>query len=194
MVGQKGETKPYTPVSLEDQKRAMETLSIHVFAPNAFDVPNDLYNYLALQRRGYNFFGGPEDPKIHRQVLTYQKNVLAHVLHPNTTQRIVDSELYGNEYTLSTMMSDLNNAIFKADATGNVNSFRQNIQVEYTKKLIAMVSGPKSKRYVSAAQSMAVYNLKQIQKTASSSTGNISTKAHRSHLKTLINNALKEIK
>ncbi|PCI95451.1 MAG: hypothetical protein COB15_12205 [Flavobacteriales bacterium] len=194
MVGQKGETKPYTPVSLEDQKRAMETLSKHVFAPNAFDVPNDLYNYLALQRRGYNFFGGPEDPKIHRQVLTYQKNVLAHVLHPNTTQRIVDSELYGNEYTLSTMMTDLNNAIFKADATGNVNSFRQNIQVEYTKKLIAMVSGPKSKRYVSAAQSMAVYNLKQIQKTASSSTGNISTKAHRSHLKTLINNALKEIK
>jgi hypothetical protein len=194
MVGQKGETKPYTPVALSDQKRAMETLTKYVFAPDAFDAPNDLYNYLALQRRGYNFFRGPEDPKIHNQVLSYQKNVLAHVLHPNTTQRIVDSELYGNEYKLSSMMTDLNNAVFKADAAGSVNSFRQNIQVEYTKTLIAMLTGPKSKMYVSAAQSMAVYNLKQIQKTASSSAGDISTKAHRSHLKTLIGNALKEIK
>ena len=57
-----------------------------------------------------------------------------------------------------------------------------------------MVVGPKSKKYVSAAQSMAVYNLKQVQKMASSTVGNISTRAHRSHLKTLIINALKEIK
>jgi len=194
MVGQKGETKPYTPVSLVDQKRAMQSLTKYVFAPDAFDAPNDLFNYLALQRRGYNFFKGTEDPKIHNQILTYQKNVLAHVLHPNTTQRIVDSELYGNKYKLSEMMTDLNNAVFKIDAGGNVNSFRQNLQVEYTKTLIAMVTGPKSKKYVSSAQSMAIYNLKQIQKVATNTAGNISTKAHRSHLKTLIGNALKEIK
>jgi len=194
MVGQKGETKPYTPVSLADQKRAMETLKKYVFAPDAFDAPNDLYSYLALQRRGYNFFGGPEDPKIHNQVLIYQKNVLAHILHYNTTQRLIDSELYGNEYSLSDMMVDLNNAIFKADITSNVNSFRQNLQVAYTKKLIAMVIGSSSKKYISSAQSMAVYNLKQIQKMSGNTTGNISTKAHKVHLKTLIVNALKEIK
>ncbi|NQX99473.1 MAG: zinc-dependent metalloprotease, partial [Flavobacteriales bacterium] len=154
----------------------------------------DLYNYLALQRRGYNFFGGPEDPKIHNQVLIYQKNVLAHILHYNTTQRLIDSELYGNEYSLSDMMVDLNNAIFKADITSNVNSFRQNLQVAYTKKLIAMVIGSSSKKYISSAQSMAVYNLKQIQKMSGNTTGNISTKAHKVHLKTLIVNALKEIK
>jgi len=194
MIGQKGETKPYTPVSLADQKRAMETLKKYVFAPDAFNAPNELYNYLALQRRGYNFFRGPEDPKIHNQVLIYQKNVLAHVLHHNTTQRLVDSELYGNEYSLSTMMNDLNNAIFKTDISGSVNSFRQNLQVAYTKKLITMVVGTKSKKYVYAAQSMAIYNLKQIQKMVSSSAGNISTKAHKAHLKTLVANALKEIK
>ena len=77
---------------------------------------------------------------------------------------------------------------------GNVNSFRQNIQVEYTKRLIAMVTGTKSKLYVSSAQSMAIYNLQQIQKMSSSSVGDVSTKAHSSHLKTLIANALKEIK
>lgn len=194
MVGQKGETKPYTPVSLEDQKRAMSTLKKHVFAPNAFDAPNELYNYLAMQRRGYGFFRGPEDPKIHGLVLVSQRYVLSHLLHPNTTQRIVDSELYGNKYSLSAMMTDLNNAIFKADIAGNVNSFRQNLQIEYTKKLISMAVGIKSKSYISGARSMAIYNLKQIQKMASNASGNISTKAHKTHLQTLINNALKEIK
>ena len=194
MAGQKGGTKPYSPVSLVDQKRAMETLKKYVFAPDAFNSPNELYNYLALQRRGYNFFRGSEDPKIHNQVLTYQKNVLAHVLHYNTTQRLVDSELYGNEYSLSTMMTDLNNAIFKVDIASNVNSFRQNLQVAYTKKLITMIVGPKSKQYVSSAQSMAIYNLQQIQKLVGNGGGNISTKAHKAHLKTLIANALKEIK
>ncbi len=194
MVGQKGETKPYTPVSLEDQKRAMKTLSTHVFAPNAFDAPNDLFNYLAMQRRGYGFFSGPEDPKIHYQVLMYQTRVLGHILHANTVQRIVDSELYGNKYSLSSMMTDLNNAIFKADIAGSVNSFRQNLQIRYTKKLISMVVGPRSKSYISNARSMAIYNLKEIQKMASNGSGNVSTKAHKAHLKTLINNALKEVK
>ncbi|PCJ27682.1 MAG: hypothetical protein COA97_03435 [Flavobacteriales bacterium] len=194
MVGQKGGTKPYTPVSLEDQKRAMKTLSTHVFAPDAFDAPNDLFNYLAMQRRGYNFFGGPEDPKIHRQVLTYQIRVLGHLLHANTVQRIVDSELYGNKYSLSSMMTDLNNAIFKVDIARDVNSFRQNLQISYTKKLISIVVGSRSKSYISNARSMAIYNLKEIQKMVVSVSGNVSTKAHKIHLKTLINNALKEIK
>lgn len=194
MVGQKGQTMPYTPVSLLDQKRAMETLSKHVFSPDAFNSPNDLYNYLAMQRRGFDFFRGTEDPKIHNQVLSYQKNVLKHILHPNTLQRIVDSELYGNTYGLSMMMTDLNNAIFKKDAQTNVNTFRQNLQIAYTKNLISMVSGTSSGKYISNARSMAIYNLKKINKIALNSSGDISTKAHRLHLRTLIDNALKEIK
>jgi hypothetical protein len=194
MVGQKGQTMPYTPVSFFDQKRAMETLSKHVFSPDAFNSPNDLYNYLAMQRRGFDFFRGTEDPKIHNQVLSYQKNVLKHILHPNTLQRIVDSELYGNTYGLSIMTTDLNNAIFKKDAQTNVNTFRQNLQIAYTKYLIAMVSGISTGKYISTARSMAIYNLKKINKIASNSSGDISTKAHRLHLRTLIDNALKEIK
>jgi len=194
MVGQNGEKQPYTPVSLNDQKRAMNTLTKFVFSPNAFDAPHNLYNYLAMQRRGYNFFKGPEDPKIHQQVLSYQKNVLNHILHPNTLQRIVDSELYGNKYSLSSFMTDLNNSIFKEDISGNVNSFRQNLQIEYTKMLIAMIVGAKSKKYISNSKSMAIYNLKKIKSLANNGVGNISTKAHKSHLVTLIENSLKEIK
>ncbi|RED43493.1 uncharacterized protein DUF5117 [Winogradskyella eximia] len=193
MIGQDGGTQPYTPVSLEDQKRAMNALKTYAFSPDAFSAPNDLYNDLAMQRRGYNFFRGPEDPKIHQQVLTYQQNVLRHILHPNTLQRITDSELYGNKYSLSTFMTDLNTAIFKADIYSNVNSFRQNLQISYTNMLIDMLTGKQNGRYTNNAKSMALYNLKQIRNMAAV-TGNVSSKAHKQHLRTLIDNALKEVK
>ncbi|MBU2930230.1 zinc-dependent metalloprotease [Winogradskyella psychrotolerans] len=193
MIGQEGGTQPYTPVSLEDQKRAMNALSTYAFAPTAFSAPSELYNNLAMQRRGFGFMRGTEDPKIHQQVLTYQQNVLRHVLHYNTLQRITDSELYGNEYSLSQFMTDLNSAIFKADIYSNVNSFRQNLQLSYTNMLIEMLTGKQSGRYSNTAKSMALYNLKQI-RTMASPSGNVSSKAHKEHLRTLIDNALKEVK
>jgi len=192
MVSQKGGTQPYTPVSLEDQKRAMNALSKYAFAPDAFETPNELYNYLAMQRRGFNF-RTPEDPKIHRPILSAQKRVLSHLLHVNTLQRISDSELYGNDYSLSTFMTDLNNAIFRADIYGNVNSFRQNLQIEYTNILVSMLTGKQRGNYTNASKSMALYNLKKI-RTMAAPAGNISSRAHKQHLRTLIDNALKEIK
>jgi len=193
MAGQINGKQPYTPVSLEDQKRAMGALKTYVFAPNAFDAPNDLYNYLAMQRRGFNFMKGPEDPKIHNQILSYQKNVLNHILHPNTLQRITDSQLYGNVYKLSAFMTDLNQAIFKSDIYGSVNSFRQNLQLEYTNMLINILTGKQNNRYTNNSKSMALYNLKAI-RTMAAPSGNIASRAHKQHLRTLIDNAIKEIK
>ncbi len=194
MHGQQGAKQPFTPVSYADQKRAMNALKTYIFAPNAFKAPKDLYNYLGIQRRGYNFFGGPEDPKIHAQILNYQTSVLRHILHSNTLQRISDSELYGNKYKLSEYMTDLNNAVFKSDIYGSVNSFRQNLQTTYTKMLLNMVNGKSSRRYTNASKAMALYNLKRIKTLVSNNTGNIATKAHKNQLKTLITNSLKDIK
>jgi len=193
-IGQKGATKPFTPVSLEKQKEAMKALDEYVFAPDAFTFPNDIYNYLQLQRRGFGFFGAGEDPKIHETVLANQKSILNHLLHKNTLQRIVNSELYGNSYKLADFMSDLNNSIFKSDISGSVNSFRQNLQIEYTKMLIEMVTEPKSKTHIHNVRSNAIYNLKLINKIANNSAGDTSTKAHKNHLLLLIENALKEVK
>ena len=192
--GQEGGTQPYTPVSLSEQKRAMDAMKKYIFAPDAFDTPKDIYNYLARQRRGYNFFSGPEDPKIHEQILGYQTRVLAHIMHPNTLQRISNSELYGNEYKLASFMTDLNNMMFKQDVYGSINSFRQNLQALYTKRLINMISGKASSRFTVAAKSMAIYNLKNIKAWMRNGKGDIATKAHKNHLKTLITNAMKEIK
>jgi hypothetical protein len=192
--GQEGGTQPYTPVSLSDQKRAMEAMKKYIFAPDAFNTPKDVYNFLAKQRRGYNFFAGPEDPKIHEQVLAYQTKVLAHIMHPNTLQRISNSELYGNDYKLSSFMSDINNIMFKPDVYGSINSFRQNLQAVYTKRLIDMISGKASSRFTVAAKSMAIYNLKNIKIWVRNGKGDLATKAHKNHLKILITNTMKEIK
>jgi len=192
--GQKNAQQPYTPVSLADQKRAFSAISSHIFAPNAFTTPKEVYNYLAKKRRGFEFFSGPEDPKIHNIVLGYQSKVLAHLLHPNTLQRIVDSELYGNQYKLDQFMTDLNKTLFAVDIKGNINSFRQNLQLTYVKRLIEMVSGGKASRFNTMAQSMALYNLNEIQGWTKKPKGDIGSISHKIHLTTLIQNALKEVK
>jgi len=188
-IGQPGGTKPYTPVSEKDQRRAMQTLNTYIFSPNAFNHPNEVYNYLARQRRGFDFFSGPEDPKIHDQVLSYQSRVLAHILHPNTLQRIIDSELYGNTYTLSEFMTDLNESIFMTDLKTDVNTFRQNLQAVYVTRLLEMVGGKSSDRFKIPAKSMAIYNLEKIHKMMQKPKGNTSSIAHRNHIKLLIQSA-----
>ncbi|MCP4459936.1 MAG: DUF5117 domain-containing protein [Cytophagales bacterium] len=187
MIGQDGATQPFTPVDAETQKRAMVALSTYVFAPNSFNYPSDLYAHLQMQRRGFNHFGTTEDPKIHLRVVRIQMNVLRHLLHPNTLQRISDSELYGNGYSLSTMMTDLKNALFQADNGKSVNSHRQNIQTEYTKMLAAMLNPVSGQSNM--AKSMALYNLQSINKM-SKTEGNLATRAHRQHLSFIIDEAL----
>lgn len=199
MIGQDENKKPYTPVKYEDQKRAMEALDKYVFDSEAYNVPKDLYNYLAMQRRGFNFFEENEDPKIHNIILSYQTRILEHLLHPNTLQRISDSELYGNNYKLSEFMTDLNNSIFKKDALTSSNTFRQNLQLEYTKKLIAVIKpttnkNKKTTKYSNIAKTIALYNLNEITKMMQNINGDLQTKAHKNYLNTLIKNTIDDIK
>ncbi|MEQ8550416.1 MAG: zinc-dependent metalloprotease [Cyclobacteriaceae bacterium] len=188
LVGQEGGVQPFTPVSYADQKRAMAALSKYVFAPNAWQAPEGLYNYLAMQRRGYGFYAAPEDPKIHDLMMGIQNQALTHLLHPNTMQRLVDSELYGNEYDLGEMMTALNNAIMKADISGTVNTFRQNLQIEYANKLASIVGDPK--KYSHMSRSMALYNLQQIDKMATNYGGNTLSKAHKAHLRVIVDSVV----
>jgi hypothetical protein len=182
-VGQDGATRPFRPVSKADQKRAMAALNTYLFAPNAFKAPGELYNYLQQQRRGYNFFSGTEDPKLHSRALNMQKGVLDHLMHPVVLTRITDSRLYGNEYSLAEFMDDLTNAIFKDDAKGNVNTFRQNLQLDYVNRLAAMISPEGKAKYDYPSQSMAVYHLKSLQKMLAAKTkANTETMAHTQHV------------
>lgn len=189
VIGQPGATRPFTPVALADQKRAMEALAKYILSPNAFDMPPGLYNHLQEQRRGFDFSRAPEDPKIHDRVIGIQQRVFSHLLHPTVQSRLLDTALYGNEYALSDMMTDLTDAVFAADAGGTVNSFRQNLQAEYVNRLTKIIA-PESNR-IYASRAIALHNLKVIQNMLKTKkTTDASTEAHTGYILHLIEQAL----
>jgi hypothetical protein len=183
MVGQPGAATPFVPVGLDDQERAMNALRDHVFAPDAFRAPEGLYSHLRQQRRGFDFYETTEDPKLHDVMLAVQRGVLDHLMHPVVQKRITDSRLYGNEFELAAVMNDLTNAIFSGDLRGGVNTFRQNLQLDYVNRLVAMVSGESKAGYDNIAQSTALYNLRRIEGMLEGNPGpNEETRAHRENV------------
>lgn len=192
MVGQPGAAAPFSPVPYADQKRAMAALRSLVFSPRAFDAPEGLLGRLQMQRRGFNFYNEPEDPKIHARALAIQKSVLDHLLHPRVLARITDSRLYGNTYGLAEFMDDLGGAIFDEDASGDINPFRQGLQLEFVNRLAAMVAEGSRERFDYPAQSIALARLKTIQKAlAARAGGDAETQAHVGHVLFVIDRALK---
>ena len=188
---QPGAGLPYEPVEKEKQEAAMQALATYVFAPDVFKAPAELLNYLQIQRRGFSLPGPTEDLKIHDQVLTMQKNVMNHILHPVVMKRITDTRLYGNEYELMQFMSDMTNAAFKVDMNGNVNTFRQNLQIEYVNRLLAIIANEGSMKYDTTSQSAALFYAKQLEtQLKGKRSGNAETRAHTQHVLLLIDKAL----
>lgn len=187
-IGQEGATQPYTPVPEDKQRKAMSYLSEYLFAPNSFDQSHEVYKYLQAQRRGFNFYGDTEDPKIHDLILDMQVSVLVHILHPNTMKRITDSRTYGNTYAAADVVRDLTGAIFDVNARGDVNTFRQNAQVEYVKILTAVLE---SDQHDNLAKSAALHNLQYIRGLMDNKGQvNNETMAHAAHVSFLIEEAL----
>ncbi|SVA02647.1 uncharacterized protein METZ01_LOCUS55501 [marine metagenome] len=190
-VGQEGAGLPYEPVSYETQKYAMYVLEDLLFSPKSFEIPDALANYLQQQRRGFNFYGKTEDPKIHEIILGIQKSALNHLVHVNVLKRLSDSQLYGNEYTLNEMLNDLTNAVFQEDSKTVVNTFRQNLQAEYVNRLITISGLKKESSYDYLSQASALKNLKDILKLISKrSRTNSETNIHRDFLEHKILTAL----
>ncbi len=185
-ANQPGAGKAFVPVPLADQRRAMNALSIYAFSANAFGVQNELYPYLQPQRRGFGFFGSNEDPKIHERILDYQKMLLMHLLSPTVHKRMSDTRLYGNTYSVMSMMSDLTSAIMKGE-NGVVPTLRFNLQVTYTEMLIQVFS---SKAFDGSSQAAALAQLKSIEKLPA--VGSEEYKAHIELLKNKIKVALEK--
>jgi Met-zincin/Domain of unknown function (DUF5117) len=187
-VGQNTTAKPFTPVPDEYKKKVMTALNTYVFAPNAFDSDAPLYPYLQMQRRGYNFGGGTEDPKPEDDVLALQSTVLYGLMNNTSLSRASRTTLYGNSYSPAAILNEVTSMAFDADLKGDVNLYRQNLQKTYVDMLITMMKDPK---YDNASVSAAYDNLKQIRsKLDKLKYGNEQTNAHRGNLKFLIDKAL----
>lgn len=187
VAGQDGATAPYRPVEKSKQKEAMQLLRNNIFAPDAFAADPSLFQHLAIQRRGFFHFNSTEDPALHGRALAIQADVMSHLLHPVTLMRMTDTGLYGNNYSVNEMMSDLTDAIFEADSRGAVNSFRQELQVHYVKRLIGILSGDE---YDYIARSNAFSTLRGLGRDMARWRGDAGTRAHREHLVFLIEKAL----
>jgi hypothetical protein len=188
---QHSNTKPFTPVSLSQQKKAISVLNKYVFAPNAFDADANVFPYLQPQRRGFNQNSIGDDYKVTGNVLNEQvAGALMHLLHPATLQRITNSRLYGNQYSVADMLSDLNTAIFAADLKSNVNVYRQGLQSEYVKLLLNIVTD-KYNQYDDIAQAASLHAVKKIKTQMTTAVSvNEETKALRDNIIYLINDAL----
>jgi hypothetical protein len=191
--GQNSGTKPFTPVPLSLQKKAMSTLAKYVFAPEAYSADAGVYAYLQMQRRGFNQPGNGEDYKITGSVLQQQVfSGLMHILHPSTLQRITNSRLYGNQYSVADVMVDLNAAIFGADLKTNVNVFRQYLQSQYVKGLLSIVED-KNNQYDDVSKAAALNAVRKIKAlVATGISTNEETKAHRASLVYTINSELEK--
>lgn len=173
---------PFTAVPLARQKAAMDALGDYIFAADAFNESEELVRHLQAQRRGFNFFGGTEDPKIHARALGIQMAPLDHLLNPVVMQRLTDSGFYGNEYTPAAMVRDLNDAIFGGDLRGNPNAFRRNLQVAYLQRLVAIIDNPE---YDPTARAAALAGAQNVRSRLGWFEFGLSaeTKAHRAQIK-----------
>ena len=128
------------------------------------------FDRLDIVRINDNFYFDPENP-------------LSKVANANTSEALLISTEYGNTYPLSEVMTDLTDAIFADDMRKNVNSYRQNLQVEYIERLIRIAGLEKASSYDKIAQATALYNLKELEDKLSTKRGNTATKIHRTFLK-----------
>jgi hypothetical protein len=188
---QRSGNKPFTPVPLNYQKKAMLVLNKYVFAPNAYNADAEVFAYLQPQRRGFNQSIMGDDYKVTGTILNEQVNgALAHILHPVTLQRITNSRLYGNKYSTADVMNDLTKGIFEADLKTNVTVYRQYLQTEYVKVLI-MIMDPKTSVYDDVARAAALNSIKKLKnRLAAAVSTNEETRAHRANLLFMINKGL----
>ena len=186
---QKSSDKPYTPTPVAIQKKAMASLGKYVFAPNAFEMDAQVFPYLQIQRRGFNQ-GRGEDFKVTANLNSLSTTAFDHILHPATLQRITNTRLYGNTYSVADVMNDLVKNVFDADITGNVNVYRQYLQISLVKNCVQLIGDNSGLDQVS--KSGVYYTLKKLKaKLAVASAGNEETKAHRAGMIFLIEKALK---
>lgn len=187
---QKSANKPFTPVPVATQKKALEVLNKYVFAPDAYVNDAQVFPYLQMQRRGFNFFSSTEDYKITANLNNHGAAALAHILHPTTLQRVTNSRLYGNTYSVAEVLNDVAKGIFDADMAGNVNVYRQYLQTTYVKNLTALVTATQGVDEVTKAAARHTLKKLRTKLATAAPAANEETKAHRGNLVFLIDNSL----
>lgn len=185
VVGQHDDVRPFTPVSRDTQRQAMRALNDYVFAHDALESMQPVLSYMQQQRRGFSHMGRNEDPRPHQMILNMQRNVFNHILHQNVLQRISDTQMYGNEYSLTDMFNDLTGGIFDGELT----TVSQNLQVEYINRLIGIAGLESGSGYDNLSQAAAVGQLRRIRNMSAPRRSSDAVQNHYDYLHLIIDRA-----
>ena len=177
--------KPFTPVSEEEQLRALELLCEEVFADGALQPPEELLPYFQKQRRGFSFFGATEDPKVHDQILSEQSYVLYRLLNENVFQRLSDAQAYGGTMSAHDLVDRLSIAMFAEDRWGDISDERKNIQLYYVEELL-MLHRLLEKGTDRAAIAHGLQLSKKLSEPPMFFGGSQASKAHRKHIQKML--------
>ncbi|MCH8490229.1 MAG: zinc-dependent metalloprotease, partial [Oceanicaulis sp.] len=188
VVGQPGAERPFVPVPEAKQKEALRVLEAAMFGPDAFTIEEAYADRLQRQRRFFDHFGSNEDPSLHSRAFAQQMALLAHLTHPNVLDRLQDSRRYGGTYSAAEYMRDLTRIMYAADVGGEPNTYRQNLQVAYLQRLIALTS---ESSVSPAGRSAALAAIQDVKGQVGPAWmpdlfGSREARAHRAHLRRLI--------
>lgn len=145
---------PFTVVPASEQRRAMKFIEKMYFAPDAFDLPYDIWNKLQpeqFQDFAFSaFFNIPQiDYPIHDRVLNMQNSVIVRLYSPYVLNRLLDNlervEPGADKYTMEEMFKDVRNSIWtEVLSPANVNSFRRQLQLSHLNRLATIYLGSTS--------------------------------------------------
>ncbi len=158
--GDEGERKPFEVIPAKDQRDAMAFLVENVFAKDSFQVPAQMFNYLAPNR--WRHWGSSVrqryDADVHATILAWQSAVISQLLSSLTLSHLADAEIRvpaGEDvFTSAEMLETLSNAIYQevyeaakaleddkdAKASVVISTQRRNLQRYYVGRLISFLN------------------------------------------------------
>ncbi|WP_293083213.1 zinc-dependent metalloprotease [Okeania sp. SIO3B5] len=164
---------PFEPISVEQQRQALEIIDKYIFAEDAFQFAPDLLNKLAPSRwRHWGSYSWlfPLDYPIQDNILFLQRIVLRSLLSNIRLTRLRDLELKttpDNALKLPELFETLQNSIWTEVLESNggeveISSMRRSLQREHLNLLISMVL--RNRTVPEDARSLAWYELRQLDK------------------------------
>lgn len=143
-VGDEGGELPFTPVSADEQRRALDFLDKQIWAPGTFDLPDDLQAMLQMDQIGdmeWSRFEAPrQDYPLHEVVASVQGAPLGMLFDANRLNRMVDiTKITDDTLTIDELFSTLRRSIWsELSLRGPIDSHRRALQQTHVDHLVAL--------------------------------------------------------
>lgn len=149
-VGDPDGRKPFEPVAREKQQEALDMIISYAFAPDAIDLPQDVFQQFGADRWSHwgneMSYSGRIDYPLHQTLVGVQTSLVEQLLNPTRLQRIRDTEVkFGadNTVTIPELMGELSEAIWNevwSSPGSNISSNRRDLQRAYLDQMVHLLT------------------------------------------------------